>query len=606
MPARRQSEDSGPEPRRGGFLGWRFFLVCAVVLAVYGGLGYRLVQLHVVRAPELLQWAEDRRTEVRRIEARRGEIVDANGNALATTRPVYTIGVDPETARSEGFQVRSIRSLASVLGVDAGELRSLFEPARREAVGRRVRWRKIAESVDERTYRAVMDLGIPGVYGNRHFERYYPGNGRAPHVIGFVNKDDQAVGGLEQAFDFYLTGQDGWTESERDGRRREMARFRSQDIEPVDGQNLELTLDLYVQSLAERELQRLAAESPMKGGVIIISEPDSGYIRALASYPSFDPNRFWEHELDHHRNRAISDVFEPGSVFKIVPVGAALDRGLVEADTLFDCGASVVEHRGRRIRLPSDHKPMGVIPVADIVAQSSNRGVAQIGILLGEDELHQAVRNFGFGEETQLPLPGEVSGLVHPPKDWDGLTISRLPMGHAVAVTPLQAHQAMASVANGGVRMQPQLVRRIFGHDGRTLRRFDPEAAGRSLGSEAAAMLARLLEATASEHGTAARAYIPGYRVAGKTGTTQKIVDGRYSHQKHVASFSGFFPAPDPRFVITIVVDEPEVAGVGYGGTVAAPAFRRLAESLIRYYAIPATREVSTWPMEIANESPGR
>ncbi len=311
----------------------------------------------------------------------------------------------------------------------------------------------------------------------------------------------------------------------------------------------------------------------------------------MASYPNFDPNEYNKYPQDSLRNRAICDQYEPGSTFKIVPISAALNESLVGPDDVFDCNAPTVTYKGRVLRLPKEAHKMGNLSVRDIAKKSSNKGSAHLGILLGERKLYNYAHLYGFGEKTNIGLVGEIAGTLHKVKDWDGLTITRLPMGHAVAVTPLQIHCAMSVIANQGIYMQPQLVRRVFDKNGKTVMNYPPKAMRRIIRPKIATLMSEMLSEVVSDTGTARRAALKGFKVAGKTGTSQKIINGTYSTRDHVASFTGFFPAQRPRLVITVVVDSPKLKGVGYGGIVAAPSFRNIAEQAANYLGIQSDEE---------------
>jgi cell division protein FtsI/penicillin-binding protein 2 len=452
---------------------------------------------------------------------------------------------------------------------------------------RLVRYIALADAVEHSAFQNIRQLGLRGVVGARDFRRFYPNESLGAHVIGYVNREGTPAMGVERLMDFYLRGQDGWRESERDGRRRELARFRTREVPRVDGMTVQLSLDIFIQHMIETEIARIMEEFTPLSATIIVSEAETGFILGMANAPTFDLNSFFSAPLDHQRNRAISDVIEPGSTFKIVAVSGALNEGLVRPETMFDCSLTSVEVNGRTLRMPSEiHRFDRPMSVTEIVARSSNVGSAQMGIALGSERLHAYARAFGFGERTGFPLAGEVPGILFPPSRWDGLTITRLPIGHAVAATPLQIHMAMSSVANGGLLQQPQIVSRILTSDGATFATYEPVVRRRVISTGTAETMRSMLKQVASRTGTAREAEIPGYEIAGKTGTTQKIIDGRYSSQHHVATFSGFFPASSPRVVMTIVIDEANIRGVAYASRVAVPSFRRLAEQLIQYLGI--------------------
>lgn len=562
-----------------------------VVLTLAGLLG-RLVQLHVFKQEELRAMAERSRVSFSVVEARRGNIVDRRGNILAATRSTITLGFDPLRVREQDLP--KVETLEDLIGEGSGRLREAMEgwrPVRSD--GRPIQWVRFGEDVDEDLYDRILDLGIRGVYGNRRYQRHYPGGSLAAHVLGFVNREGVPAFGIEREMNFYLSGQRGWRETERDGRRRELTAFRDREVAPTDGMQVELSLDLMAQAIVEREVEHLANTFTPEAISIIVSLPGTGEILALANFPTIDLNRFWSYPMEYHRNRAITDVFEPGSTFKIVPAAAALDEKRVRPDSVFDCDVAAVRYNGRRVSLPKDHRPMGKLSVEEIIVRSSNRGAAFLGMLLGSEGLYEWVRQFGFGERTGVLMTGEVRGTVHPVGRWDGLTISRMPMGHAINATALQVHQATSVIASGGVLMEPQVVRRVLDASGNTLVEVGPSVKRRVVDRETADLMAGFLAGVVGgEGGTARNARIEGYAAAGKTGTTQMLVDGRYSNRHHVASFSGFFPADDPRLVITVVVTDPRrEGGTGYGGVVAAPAFQRIGEELAAYLGIRPTGE---------------
>lgn len=578
----------------------RFHLCTVVILAGFALLGVRLYYLQVLEADEIAAQGQSVRKRVMELEPRRGDILDRNGNLLAGTRTEVVLGLDPQVVDSS--EQEKLALLAGILDMPFTELLAKAERTHRvDGSGQRhpVAWVPLAE-IGEGLYKRVREVGLDGVYGYRRYVRHYPGREMAAHLIGYLNKEQTPVMGVERALDFYLKGQSGWMETEVDGHRRELAAFRDRRVDARDGLHVQLTIDLYVQSTIERILRELVEESRPAGASIIVSDPKTGDILGLANYPTFDPNHFWDFPLQNQRNRALSDQYEPGSTFKIVPVAAALEEGLVEPGTLIDCATERVVFNGVTIPMPRDHRDLGVVPVHKVVMKSSNRGAARIGMLLGEERLHDYAERFGFGMAPEWPLEGEADGSLMAVADWDGYTISRLPTGYAVGATPMQVHLAMATLANEGVRAQPRLLRQVLDPGNAPLIRFPPESRERVLSPETARLMKQMLVRVVSPEGTARRAAIPGYMVAGKTGTARKIIDGQYSARNHVASFSGFFPAPDPELVITVVVDDARTEGPAYGGLVAAPVFRRIGESLIPYLAI---RRPEQWePFVVSND----
>ncbi len=570
---------------------FRFYFIFFAVSVSFCSLGGRLIYLQVFRANDFTDIASGTRKNIVTLKARRGDIVDSKGNLMATTRSVVDIGIDPQSIKVGDND--KLLKLSKILSLEP----QVIESAVRKKIKKgdefngefkKVRWVKLKDSVSEEVYNKVRELEITGVYGNYKHSRLYPGNKLASHLLGFVNKEGIAVMGTEKFADYYLKGQDGWKVSEKDGKRREMPQFRSLEVVPSDGLNVELSIDWFIQDMVEKELERIVDDYAPVGASMIVSQPTTGAILAMANVPDFDPNLFNKYEISSHRNRALTDLYEPGSTFKIVSVSGCLNEGIVNGEDIIDCSVGVLHRGHRRYRLPSDHNPLGKISVSSVVQKSSNRGAAQMGILLGSKKLYNYCKLFGFGEKTGIGIGGERIGILHHPEKWDGLTITRLPMGHAVSTTPMQVHSAMATIANGGVLMKPKFINRVFDKNGKTITPFNIKPKRRVVTSRVATSLTEMLVSVVSNEGTARNAKIKGFNIAGKTGTTQKLINGKYSHKHHVGSFVGYFPAEDPEIVITVVVDEAKMKRgmLGYGGTVAAPAFKNVAEKIISYLGI--------------------
>ena len=569
---------------------FRYYLVFFGVVFAFCSVGGRLIWLQVWNADKYAEIASNARKKFQVIKARRGDVVDSKGNLLATTRSVVDVGLDPhvlvEEDKLKWDTLCAYLDLTSTELQAAANLKRVFDEDGNFV--RDKRWVKLREDVDEGTYRKIQELKIKGIYGNYKHSRLYPNKKLASHLLGYVNKEGTPSMGVERFANYYLKGQDGWRESEKDGKRREMPHHRSLEVSPSDGLNVELSIDRRIQDIVEEELEGIVGEFNPLSASIIVSDPSSGYILALANAPDFDPNKFNTSDLASQRNRALSDLYEPGSTFKIVPVGGAMDEGLVRGADIIDCGESTFQSGSKRLRLPSDHHPLGKISVSKVVQKSSNRGAARLGIMLGAERLYRYSQAFGFGQKTNFGIGGERKGVLHAPKRWDGLTITRLPIGHAVSVTPMQVHSAMACVANGGILMKPQFISRVFDGSGKTIVPFNPKPVRRVLSANTASELSDMLVSVVSPEGTARRGRIEGFAVAGKTGTTQKIIDGKYSNRHHVGSFVGYFPAENPKLVITVVVDEPKMQKglLGYGGVVAAPAFSRIGSAIASYWGM--------------------
>ena len=599
----------------------RMTLLAMGVIACFMGVGVRLVFLHVVDRDELLRFVDKARRQIVVEHARRGTILDSRGNLLATSRSEITLAVDPwalaeyleadtnapRRARKAAEEQAKRARLAGLLGLPLAEVEKAFQPAMRaikpaddKRDGKvdgltKDRWVKLREAVEGPVFDQIEALNIRGLTHERVYRRVYPGGGLAAHLIGYLNKEGTPVTGAERHFDLYLKGEDGWIESEKDGARRELAQFRSRDVPGQDGNDVVLTIDSVVQHIIEDELKGIAAKYQPHFATIIASDPQTGAILGLANYPSYDLNSYSKASLDSQRNYAVTDLIEPGSTFKIVAVGAALNEGLVTPASQFDCGSPTIDYKGRTIRLPKEDETFGLLSVAEIVAHSSNRGAAQLAMKMGDERFYEYARRYGFGQTTNFALGGEVRGMLEAPARWDGLTISRMPMGQSIAATPLQIHMAMSAVANGGALLRPQIIREIRDAGGTVIRTFAPEKREQVLKPSTAATLAQLLTGVVRV-GTAKGFDIPGFEIAGKTGTTQKLVDGKYVTNRHVSSFVGFFPASRPEVVLSVIIDDAKnvPGGIAYGRLVAAPAFHHIAEQLIQYLDIrpvePAAR----------------
>ncbi|HEY1764830.1 MAG TPA: penicillin-binding protein 2 [Opitutaceae bacterium] len=631
---------------------YRIALLAGLVLTMFAGLEVRLIWLQVVDRDELLRSVDEARRQLIVDNARRGDIVDAKGALLATSHSVIVLGVDPQSVRPEDRT--KLSQLASLIGMPLDQIERAFDSKTRPAGSatstkgrlsapvtminfgpapaaqaeaaaeamppikddteldepdkegnRKVRWVKLSDQVPESVYLQIEKLGIRGVYGTRVYRRDYPHGEMAAHIIGFVDRDERPVTGIEHFADFYLKGENGWLESERDGRSHELAQFRTREAPASDGFNVVLSIDTTIQRMVEDELGAIAANLEPEKATIIVSDPQTGFVLALANYPTFDPNTYYKlarADQTRMRNIAVADEYEPGSVFKIVAVAGALNDGLVTTQTQFDCTLEKIDYNGITRNLPredaSDHfdHPLSV---AEIVQHSSNKGAAQLGMVLGDQRFYDYARRFGFGQRTGFPVGGEVPGKLKAPKDWDSLTITRMPMGQSVTATALQMQQAMSVIANGGTLYRPQIIRQIRDSQGELVYNFGPAEVRRVVTEQTARTLASLLMKVASKGGTAPEAEIPGFDVAGKTGTAQKLEpvylpNGnkvmRYSERHHVGSFVGFFPAnvgPGQRqLAIAVIVDGADArcpGGVAYGHIVAAPSFKRLAERLIPY-----------------------
>ncbi|MDR0728044.1 MAG: penicillin-binding protein 2, partial [Puniceicoccales bacterium] len=550
----------------------RAFLLSLLVLALYGWIAWKLYFYSVLRKKNYRPFVEGPRQVSQRRAARRGAILDRNGTVLALTQPFVEVGIDPFAARSEDRPLWP--HLAELLGIGVADIEAALTRRYVLRNGRRkkLRWKKLGTLRDEAAHEALQNLHIRGLYGLRRSERVYPSGHVASHVIGFVNQEGSAVSGVERALDFFLRGHEGCLSSECDGRRRELAQFRHFEVLPQNGANVLLSLDIFIQNAVEALLDRWEQRHHPQGMSVLVSDATTGELLALGNRPSFDPNAYAQAAPDDLRNRAITDCYEPGSVFKIVPVSLGLEWRVLEPEQIFDCSRDSVDFGGRRHSLPRDHRPMGRLNVLEILSHSSNRGVAQIALRLGPRRLYAAARLFGFGERAGYGFDGEARGILHPPARWDALSITRLPMGHALAATPLQVHQAMGVLASGGYLLRPRILAAVVEDSGEEILRPCPEIRRRILSPATV----RLVRAALSNP---EKMLLSGVRCAGKSGTSQKLIGGRYSSERHIASFSGFFPLENPQILITVVVDDAQVeSGVAWGLRLAFPLFKKLAK----------------------------
>ncbi|MEP7334462.1 MAG: penicillin-binding protein 2 [Actinomycetota bacterium] len=540
-------------------------LFVLLALALAGSLA-RAVWLQGVRAQPLSNLAAKQQRQTLELPARRGTIFDRNGVPLALGEQATTVYADPT-------QIGNARLVAlateKALGLDA---ETIF-PQLKDTSSAFVYLKRKADSAKAELLRKRK---LPGVGFYTEERRRYPQGAVGAQVLGFAGQDNQGLAGIELQLDDVLRGRPGKETVIRDPFGR-VVDVLSETAEQ-QGRDVFLTLDHRIQAKAEDVLRSTVRQWGAKSATAVVLDPSSGEIYAMATAPTFDANRFAEASPDAQRNRTASDTYEPGSTFKLIPVAGALSEGLVTPHSAFTLATSI------RVadRVIHEHEPRPTVrmTVADIVAQSSNVGAITLAQQLGSKRLSSWVDRFGFGTKTGLDFPGETSGIVPPLERWSGSTIGTLPIGHGIAVTPVQMAAAYAAVANDGVWLQPHLVEHV---GGRAAAHVDRR---RILTHAVASQLATMLTGVVAEGGTGLAAAVPGYHVAGKTGTAAKpLPDGSgYSTSRYVASFVGFVPATRPRLVILVTVDEPTTI---WGGVVAAPAFQELAQFALQYLEVP-------------------
>lgn len=564
----------------------RRLTVAVILLALWGGaVVARLCQLQIQDHEIYSRRAEGQQQRRVELQPPRGTIFDVRGRELALSVDVDSVWADPSSVDDP---TATAQALAKALGLNAGKLEQALD-SDREFV-----W--IARQLDHPQATAVRQLELEGVYFLKESKRYYPMRELAAQVVGFAGLDNQGLEGIELAYNSVVAGHPVERKVLRDARRGTVLLPALSFGEAEPGRDLHLTIDVWIQHLVERELRAAVERTRARGGSAVVLDPNSGAILAMASQPTFDPNHFSAYPRQSWRNRTVMDAFEPGSTFKMVTAAAALEGNLVDPSDVFDCehGSTVVE--GVRIH---DHKSFGDLTFREVIAKSSNVGAIKTGLMVGKDGLYEQIVDFGFGHSTGVDLPGESPGILRTVGQWPKRATAYISFGQNLSVTTLQMASAFAAVANGGTMYRPYVVAGV-GRDGEveTLH-GSPEVMGRPISAATARSLERLLEGVITD-GTGSKAAIPGYRVAGKTGTAQKASpEGGYAARKFVASFVGFAPARQPVLVAMITIDEPEPSLGYHGGGVAAPVFSAVVGPTLVYLGVAPEREpLEHWPGE--------
>ncbi|HMP89816.1 MAG TPA: penicillin-binding protein 2 [Kiritimatiellia bacterium] len=553
----------------------RIILVCLALGLAWTGLSIRLIYLHLGDNGDLRDRVARIRTVEKDILVGRGRILDRNGNIMALDLALKHVFVDPKIVLDSGHSRFVIRQLARLLELDPAMVASKVNRPER-------RFEFVKTFVHEDLAQQIRSMGMHGVHFEDVSARHYPQGMLMGHILGFSNIEGVGSAGVEQRYDRYLRGVRGLRVTEVDGRRREVYDRRGIDIQPQEGADVVLTVDQNLQHFVERALDRAMTDHNAKGAWAIVQHVRTGDILAMASRPAFDLNEYRHSREDERLNRAIGFVYEPGSTFKVAVYAAAFNEGLIRPDQIIDCENGRWIHNGRPLR---DFHPYGRLTIADALKKSSNIAAAKVALQLGEARLYQYLREFGVGRHTGVGLPGEEAGILNPRNRWTSLSVSRIAMGHEVAVTGLQMVNMQTALGNGGFLMRPRIVQRVVNNRGDTVMEFKEEVLSRPVNADAARLMCRLLSLITEPGGTGVRAKIDGYRVAGKTGTAQKPIPGGYSDDDNIASFMGLIPAEEPQLSIIVVVDEPQPEHTG--GRVAAPVFKEIAEQAVRYLDIP-------------------
>jgi len=603
----------------------RIVVACAGLVALLSALSARLAYIEVVRGDDLSERARSHYEYKETLPAKRGRIFDRSGELLARNQTVYTLVVDCHHLRDQGL---ACIGLAQREDVSPQEIRKRYlpgeilaryrahvvetmaEPLRipRQELARKLRSKEVGEIVLTRDIeddfagqleRIMEKHSLGGLYLRRGQRRYYPSPLSLTQVLGYVDEDNEGKAGIEKTFDEQMQGRAGYRYCERDRRRREIHAYRGLQVDPVPGKDVYLTVDMGLQSVVERELDKVIDTYRPEKISAIWMDPATGEVLAMASRPHFDlSTREGIRGMQPvRRNIAVSDLYQPGSTFKIVGYGGAYDRGLATPASEIDCHMGRYDMEGFVLE---DHHDYGRLTARMAFAKSSNIGAYLVARPLNKRAFHDYVLQFGFGRETGIELTGENPGHVYPVDEWSVTSFSSQVMGYEVAVTPLQMAVACSVIANRGVHRSPTIVRGVKEKAPDAMMVRGPERPGRRvLGENAAGDVLRSMVEVMTEEGTGTRGAVPGYTVAGKTGTARKHVENvGYVKGRYVVSFMGFLPADDPQLLGLIVIDDPKVEGSHvYGGSVAAPVFRDIAEDAVKILGIEPDR-----PEELEDE----
>lgn len=546
-------------------------VACVAVLVLI-----RAFHLQISSGDRLREMAEGQHLRELRVSPRRGAIYDRHGAELAVSADVESVYANPRRLKAMEQDPRAVASrISKILDVDSERLEQ------RLAADRYFVWIERRVTPNEAT--RIRELDIPGIELTTEARRYYPNRHLAAHLVGFADIDGRGIEGIELAYEDRLRGSDRRVEAIRDRRGHVVFADEMEDDRSMQGQSVVLTIDKAIQHIAERELALGVRTFEARGGSVVVMDPSNGEILALANYPPFNPNEPSKHPTAHRRNRAVVDRFEPGSTVKPFTMAAALAAGSVKPNQSINCENGVTRLAGRVLH---DAHPYEWLTPTQILAYSSNIGIAKVALDLGKKNLYRGLRRFGFGEPTGLGVPGETAGILRHHRRWYEIDAATVSFGQGMSVTNVQLATAMSAIANGGRLMQPMLVRRLVDGHGATIEERKPHVRRQVVPRRVAKLVGQMLTAVTEPGGTAIEAAVDGYLVAGKTGTAQKAdyIHGGYAKDKWLASFIGFAPAERPAVVISVVIDEPVIAH--YGGTVAGPVFRRVAEVTLRHMGI--------------------
>jgi len=529
------------------------------------GLTGRLYYLQVIDYVDFVARAQRQQQRTVEIAANRGTIFDREMHPLAMSVAVDSVYAVPSEIADRGL---AAKVLASTLHLDSGELLARFDHLRSFC------W--VKRKVTDQEARRVRALNLRGIYFQKEMKRFYPKGELAAQVLGYVGMDDNGLAGIEFGMNKAIKGQPGRMLVVADARHQS---FLSTDWKGEPGKNVVLTIDENIQYIAEKVLAETVTASHAVGGVAVVEDTRTGRILAMANYPTLDANDYTKSPPVDRIDRGVAFVFEPGSVFKLITVSSALEEGLTRPSEIIDCQMGRIEIGRHTIH---DWKRFGALSVTDIIAHSSDVGAIKLGLRLGDDRFYQHIREYGFGEKTGIELPGEERGLLEPTTRWSGISIGAISIGQEVGVTPVQMLSTYEAIANGGVMIEPRILSDVF--RGNEHDRLAPAPTHRVVSARTAEEMKQMLTDVVL-YGTGQHARLNGYSAAGKSGTAQKIIAGRYSPSKYIASFIGFAPVDRPAIAILVSIDSP--VGAHHGGEVAGPAFGSIAQQTLDYLDVP-------------------
>ncbi len=568
----------------------RFFILKLGFVLFFLLIIVRLVKIQVVEADRYKAIARKQYEQRFVLPASRGNIYDCNRSVLASNTMLVSFAADPVMVGDNARVVAE--KFSRVFDKPREHYLAKLKESRGRSSRKRFVW--LERHISPDLARRLESTRLDGVVMIDEPKRLYHYDELAGPLLGYTDIDNRGISGLELHLDDEMDGVDGSVVMQRDGLGRARASADYPQIDPVNGNDVILTINLAYQAIVEEELKRGVEENNADAGLAIMLDPKTGEILALVNVPGVNPNRYRDYGIAASKNRVVVDMFEPGSVFKVVTAAAVLEKEIILLDRHFDAenGEMKVPLPGGKFRLIKDTKPFGVITFQEAMEVSSNIVMAKVSPLIGPELMYRTARDFGFGILTGVDLPGEVRGRLKKPHEWSGTTLQTLSYGYEVAVTPLQIACAYAAVANGGVLMKPHIVAEIRGPDGSVIRKQQPQRIRRVIAEQTAAQLTAAFEGVV-ERGTAKEVRANGIRIAGKTGTSRKVVAGKYSSQHHTSSFVGFFPVEDPQVVLLVMMDNPRARGY-YGGATSGSVFRAIAERIVNTTGgiVPAPRAV--------------